>query len=319
MQYAGKPQHNRYYYQGSCPICREGTNWLKKKRLFYFPNNEYLYCHKCSRSWTPYFWIKEITGLSYKEIVADIKDYMGDNLDYDIISFDKKDESSFDVPDLPGECVNLTDKVQMQYYKNNNIVKLALQYCKKRRLFTAINKPKTLYVCLNDKYHQNRLIIPYYKGNKIECYISRKLLDKDQKAKYLVKFNSPKPLFNFEKIDPLYPYIFIIEGPIDSMFLKNSTSITGIHLTQEQDNLLTSSFPLHERIWIYDNPKFEDEIVVNKIKEKMKDGEKVFLYDGELEKFKDLNEYCTQKNLDFVDPDLIVKGSYSGSIGLMKL
>ena len=76
---------------------------------------------------------------------------------------------------------------------------------------------------------------------------------------------------------------------------------------------------MHERIWIYDNPKFEDKIVVNKIKEKMKAGEKVFLYDGELEKFKDLNEYCSQKNLDFVDPDLIVKGSYSGSIGLMKL
>lgn len=319
MQYAGKPQHNRAYYLGSCPICREGKHWLKKKRLYFFPDKNYLYCHNCSKSWTPYFWIKEVSNMTYHEIMEDMKDYMGDDINYSFVNLSKDEKTVFDIPDLPGECVNLLDSTQLKYYANNTIVKTALNYCKQRRLFTALNAPKSIYVCLQDKYHDNRLIIPYYKGNKIVCYISRTLLSSDIRAKYLIKFNTDKPLFNFDKVDVNYPYIFIIEGPIDSMFLQNAVSITGIHLTEAQDKLLTSSFPLHTRIWVYDNPNFEDQIVVNKIRGKLKDGERVFLYDGEFKEFKDLNEYCTQKNLDFVNPDLIVKGSYTGNAGLLKL
>lgn len=319
MQYAGKPTSNRSYYNGSCPICREGKHWQKKKRLYFFPSANYLYCHNCSRSWLPYFWIKEVSGMTYHEIVADMKDYMGDDINYTFINTSQKEEEIFQVPDLPGECVNLSDPTQVKFYKNNKIVQLAFNYCKQRRLFTALNAPKSIFVCIEDTFHKNRLVIPYYQNNKIVCYVTRQLLDTDTKAKYLIKFNADKPLFNFDKIDVNYPYIFIIEGPIDSMFLKNSTSITGIHLTAVQEKLLTSSFPLHEHIWVYDNPKFEDAIVVKKITDKLKDGEKVFLYDGDLAEFKDLNAYCTQKNLDFVNPDLIVAGSYTGNVGLMRI
>ena len=41
FSYAGKPTQSRNYLNGSCPICKEGGNsWLKKKRLYYFPNDE---------------------------------------------------------------------------------------------------------------------------------------------------------------------------------------------------------------------------------------------------------------------------------------
>ena len=319
MQYAGKPVRSRSFYNGSCPICHEGKSWGKKKRLFFFPDTNYLYCHKCARSWTPYFWVKEVTGYDFTQIKEDLKDYLGDD-EYAEVEIFKKEERDFVLPDLPGECVNLLDDVQRHYYKNNPIVKKAYDYCQSRRLFTALNRPKTFYVCIEDKHHKNRLIVPFFdEKGRIVTYVSRTLFDTDEKAKYIVKFNSDKPLYNFHRIDPNYPYIFVIEGPIDSMFLKNAVSITGIHMTDKQARQINNMYPFHELIWIYDNPKFESEVVRKKIKDKLKNEERVFLYDGELAEYKDLNLFCTQKNLDFVDPDLIVTGSYKGNMGLLKL
>ena len=201
------------YLNGSCPSCHEGDNWGKKRRLFYFFNDDYLYCHKCSSSWTPYFWIKQVSGMSFNQIKEELKDY-----DYDFkykLFIEKAEERHFNLPTLPGECINLKDRLQIEYFSNYPIVDIAIDYCKSRRLFTAINGAKTYYVCINDKFHGNRLIIPFYdETGKVCSYISRKILDSDTKAKYLIKFGSDKPIFNIDKVDEDYPYIFIFEGQI---------------------------------------------------------------------------------------------------------
>jgi hypothetical protein len=258
--------------------------------------------------------------MSFKEIIEDIKDYTGyDPIYHEVNLDDASKERDFELPTLPGECVNLTDKLQLKFYEDYYLVNIALDCCNKRRLFTALNAPKTYYACIKDNFHRNRLIIPFYNDEgKIESYISRKLLDSDTKAKYLLKFNSDKPLFNLHKIDPTYPYIFVFEGPIDCMFVKNGISISGVSMTEKQESVLKALFPFHEIIWVFDNFRKEGEEVVDKIKEKIKEN-KVFLYEGDFIDFKDLNQYCVKKNLDFISPDSIVNGSYRGLEGLMKL
>jgi hypothetical protein len=306
------------YLNGSCPICHEGDSWGKKRRLFYFLHDDYLYCHKCGRSWTPYFWIKEVSGMSFKEIKEELKDY-----DYDFkykLIIDKIEEKQFELPLLPGECVNLKDDLQIKYFSNYPVVDIALNVCKQRRLFTAINSPKTYYVCLNDKFHGNRLIIPFYNSlGKVEYYISRKLLESDTKAKYLIKFGSDKPVFNIDKIDENFPYIFIFEGQIDSMFVKNGVAISGVKLTEKQDEELTRRFPFHQIVWILDNYRLEKDEVQKIIKDKLQNNNSVFLYENEFSKFKDLNEYCIEREQDQIDPALILKHSYRGDAGLIRL
>ena len=144
-------------------------------------------------------------------------------------------------------------------------------------------------------------------------------MNSDDKAKYLLKFNSGKPIFNLNKIDENFPYIFIFEGPIDAMFVKNGVAISGVSMTEEQEQTLNSLFPFHKRIWVFDNFRHESNEVKDKIKQKLKENEMVFLYDGDFDIFKDLNEYCVRKNLDSVNPDLIIKGSFKGFEGLLKL
>lgn len=319
--YSSRVTQNRTYLNGTCPICKEGKSFSKKTRLFYFIDDDYFYCHNCSRSWTPYFWIKEASGMSFKEIMKDIKEYTGyDSAQYEEVGGTITDERSFQLPDLPGECVNLKDKLQLEYYKSHYIVKNALDYCKRRRLFTAINAPKNIYVCIQDKYHKNRLIIPYYnEKGKIICYISRKLLDSDPRAKYLLKFNSDKPLFNLHKVDYDYPYIFIFEGAIDASFVKNGVAISGISMTEDQAHSLNTQFPFHQKIWVFDNYRGEAKEVLERIQAKIKEGEKVFMYGDEFTEDKDLNEHCIRKNLDSVNPDLIANGCAKGLEALLLL
>jgi hypothetical protein len=256
--------------------------------------------------------------MTFKEVMEELKD-QNYEIEYKFVVEDEQ-KFEYEIPTLPGECINLQDELQLKYFSINNMVKETYQYCKERRLFTAINAPKTLYCCLNDKFHGNRLIIPFYnEQGKIETYISRKILKTDKKAKYLMKFGCKKPIFNLSKVDENYPYLFIFEGQIDSMFVKNGIAISGIHLTTDQEQEILNKFPFHNKIWVLDNYRFEEKEVVDVIKEKMKNNERVFLYNDEFSSYKDLNEFCTKKEQDFVDPALLVNNSFSGQKGLLKM
>lgn len=317
-QYCGKTVQNNRWANGSCPVCHEGDSFGKKKRLYFFFKDDYLFCHNCGQSWNPYFWIKEVTSMTWKEIRDEVKEYTGDDVGFVERTF--VSESNFEVPTLPGECVNISDVNQLIFYKDNWVVDKAIAYIKKRRLHTAKFSPKTYYVCLNDKYHKHRIIIPYYNEyGRIESYISRTFLDRDERMKYMLKFNSPKAIFNLDKIDITIPYVFIIEGPIDSMFIQNGVGISGVYLTDKQEDDLNAAHPFHKKIWIFDNFRKEGSTVKKIIADKLKDGETVFLYEGDFEPFKDLNEYCTAKEQDSIDPALIVNSSYSGGKGLLRL
>lgn len=319
-QYCGKVTQNARYLNGGCPICREGKSWGKKRRLYYFLQDEYLYCQNCSTSWTPCFWLKAVTGMTWTELVKDVEEYTGDEIDHQFIDLSSNKEWIPDVPSLPGECVNIGDANQLRYYIDNWVVQKAITYIRSRRLDTALYSPKTYYVCVNDKFHKNRLVIPYFNEyGRIESYISRTFLENDTRRKYNLKFNSPKAVFNLDKLDNSYPNIFVIEGPIDTMFVQNGIGISGVSMTEKQATDVSAIHPFHEKIWVFDNYRTEGDEVRNKIIEKVKEGERVFLYDGPFMEHKDLNDYCVKKGLDFVDPDLILKYSYSGEKCLLRL
>ena len=58
------PKYNKFnnVYQCSCPICREGQSLGKKRRCYYIPKNDNIFCHNCGWSGKPFRWIKEVSG-----------------------------------------------------------------------------------------------------------------------------------------------------------------------------------------------------------------------------------------------------------------
>lgn len=322
FQYAGYPKYKRLtdVYEGGCPICREGKSWGKKRRLYYVVKENYIFCHNCGWSGSPVKWVQEVTGQNYFDIVQESKNI--ETFSLPPSTTDHKVEEK--IESLPGDCINLYDKTQRAFYSHEAMFKHAIDTCESRRLFTAVNRPKTLWFCRNDFVHKNRIIIPFYKDNNINFYQSRKLEQnkKDTKPKYLSKVGADRTIFNFDNIQQELEYIFIFEGPIDSFFVKNGVATGGISkgkscFTKEQENQLKQK-PFHKRIWVLDN-QYCDETAKIKTNQLLSLGEQCFIWPEDLKQFKDFNDICQKINRDHIEPRFIINNSYNELKGKLLL
>jgi len=324
-QFAGFPRYNRLAksYNGCCPTCREGKSWGKKRRLYYIPKKNIIFCHNCGLNLRPVKWIQQVAGMTYVEI-------MRENGTMAVREIDNKDvefERPITEPDiLPKDSINLFDISQINFYKNNPIVVNCLKIIKDRRLDTACNKPSALFVSLNDPVHKNRLTIPFYDlDEKIAHYQSRTVVQQKNKVypKYLSKQQSEKSLFGINRVREDSKYIFVTEGPIDAFFIKNGVAVAGITeskgdpFTKRQKEQL-SSFPLHEIIWVLDN-QFVDSASKKKTTYLLNLGYRVFLWPEKFKKIKDINEFCIVKNIDCFSEEFILQNTVSGVKGRLLL
>ena len=324
IQYAGYARYKKLsnVYEGGCPICREGNSWGQKRRLFYLAKKNIICCHNCGWYSNPYKWIKKVTGTSDIELLSEIRSFDTSTT----ITFKEEVKKEIKTETLPENSINLFDSNQVEYYKNNDIVSVALNYIKERRLDNCINKPPALYISLTDKVHKNRLIIPFYYQGKIIFYQTRTLLAKDSKTKpkYLSKIGGEKSLFNIDNIDNEYEYIFLFEGPIDSCFLKNGVGITGIQEKSKQtlNNLQQKQvgrFPLHKKIYVFDS-QWLDNASLKKSGVLLKNNENVFIWPERLGKqYKDFNDVCIKLQRDMIRPKFIIDNTFTGIKGLVEL
>jgi len=313
-----KISYNKYNhtYNGCCPICKEGDSWGKKKRFYYIPNKEIAYCHNCGYSKKPLTFISDVTNKPLQDIIGEIKNFEIE-ID-DIIEETPQVKKTIDFS-LPEDCINLFDTNQVNYYKDNKIVKLALDVIKSRRLDKGINKPNAIYVTLKDKVHKNRLILPFYdKDQKIIFYQSRGLTKKDlyERPKYLSKVNSERSLYGIHNLNVNLDNVFIFEGPIDSYFVENGLATCGI--TENTDKMFTAlqkeqinKLNLYEKIYVLDN-QYIDKAALSKSIILVDNDEKVFIWPKELKKFKDFNDICVIGNKDKIKPEFILNNTYSG-------
>ena len=312
-----KISYNKYNksYNGCCPICKEGNSWGKKKRFYYIPDKELAYCHNCGYSKKALTFITEVTNKSLHEIINEVKEF-----DIEILPIEEPKEVKKVIDkSLPEDCINLSDISQIEYYKDNAVVKTALQLIKDRKLDKGINKPKTFYLSLKDVVHKNRLILPFYDENDdIIFYQSRGLTKKDlfERPKYLSKVGAERSLYGMQNINSNLDNVFIFEGPIDSYFVENGLATCGI--TERSDKMFTSlqkeqinKLNLYEKVYVLDN-QYCDKAALSKSIILADNNEKVFIWPKELKRFKDFNDICVAGNKDKIKPEFILKNTHSG-------
>jgi len=257
-------------------------------------------------------WVKEVTTLTVPEIIKKNNEKSGT-----VSKFVKTTPivQSIVISDLPENSIEITDIPQAEFYKDNKFVKLALQYCLDRRLLTAANSCKRFFLSLDDKVHKNRLVIPFYnESNKVICYQTR-ALTQNQFPKYLTKFGE-KELFGLNNIDVQIPYVFVFEGPIDSMFVKNGVAMASLAPTEKQMQQLNNLIG-YEQIYVFDNDK-NNQQTAKKIEKYIKSGKRIFIWPKEFSKFKDFNEICCNLELDEIPWKFVVKNAANGQEALIK-
>lgn len=259
--------------------------------------------------------------MSHQQIAQEIEE--GDFGIINVMEMDEKVEKSVKTTSLPEDSINLFDKIQIDYYKDNPFIKKALSYIQDRRLNSAINRPDALYISLKDFVHKNRLVIPFKdEHGKISYYQTRRILD-DDSLNYLSKKDADRTLFGIDKISDKLDKLFIIEGPIDACFVRNGLGLGGI---TKGNQLFTSHqqeqidiFKFHEKIWVMDS-QWIDETAREKTLKLIEMGERVFIwpeYDGK--RFKDINAVCMSYEMDEYPVDLILKNSYKGLAATVKM
>lgn len=303
--YAGEPEFRKYdnTYNAGCPICREGKSWGRKKRLYFYPQTNTFYCFNCSKSWTAFTWLKEVCNISPEEIQSEV---LQNKTSFDVFKKNSFKSNKKELPDLPYDSINLFESVQIDFYKKNKNFLDVIKYIESRRLTTAINKPSSLYFSLTDFYHKNRLCIPFHDRNKKISFYQTRALD-NTIPKYLGKVGYDKTIFGIDKSDTNLDYLFIFEGPIDAMFVKNGISVAGLNITQKQAQQLME-FPFHKKIWVLDNPRY-DQTAKEKTLELINKGSSVFKWPLDLN-YKDFNDMAVDKKLDEIDYNLIISNVY---------
>jgi hypothetical protein len=314
-----KVSYNKYNntYNSCCPLCKEGKSWGRKKRCFYIPENNNIFCHNCGESLKPYNWIRKVSGMSDEEIKNDVgNNQISIELNFDIPKLKQKIQS------LPDDCINLSDLNQLEFYKKDHIVETALSYLKGRRLDTAINKPSSFFISLKDYTHKNRLVIPFLNtSGKFIHYQSRRLFEWDEKPNYLSKFNSDKSIFGIERVDSTLDDVFIFEGPLDACFVRNGVAVAGINeghhkFTPIQLEQL-EELKFFKKIWVLDN-QWIDKASRLKTLVLLEQGECVFIWPEKFKKFKDINELCVYCGLDEIKHEFIKKNSTCGKGAIVK-
>ena len=321
-EFGRSPIYNKFnnVYQCSCPVCRES---LKKKRCYYIPDNENIYCHNCGWSSKPWKWVREVSGLSNQQIIDEVKDY---DVSIDIGKVEEVREK-VQVSTLPEDSINFSDTHQLEYYKDNHIIRACKHIIKSRRLDTAVNRPDNLYVSLKDMVHKNRIVIPFVnERGEIEFYQTRtvKTSDLRTKPKYLGKVGAEKTLFNIDKVTSEHDKVYIFEGPIDAFFVRNSVAVAGItergrSFTTRQEEQLNGTLKWYDKVWILDS-QWGDRASMIKSEALLNQGETVFIWPETLgRKYKDFNDLAIAANKDEISWDWIQKNTFQGLEGIVKM
>jgi DNA primase len=303
--YAGNPTFNKYnkVYNGSCPVCREGKSWLKKKRLYFYPESNSFYCFNCTQNWSAYAWIQENSGMTWEEVNAEA---FSGNFSRDLTQeISKKRFVQREMSVLPYDSINLNDDQQKCFYGTNQYFQKALEYIEERKLNTAVNKNPAYYISLKDNFHKNRLCIPYYDFDKKIVFYQTRALD-DSQPRYLGKSGADKTVFGIERAEPSIDSLFLFEGALDAIMVRNGVAVAGLTLTETQEKQL-ARFPFHDKIWVLDNPKMDETAKINIIK-LLERKEKVFKWPDK--PYKDFNDWAVSENLNEIDYKFILENLY---------
>ena len=283
-----------YLFNVRCPLCGDSKkNKSKMRGYLYRKGNDLFYrCHNCGAGCSLGNLIKQLDGNLFKEYLLER---------YKSGEIGKSFESSASIP-VPSPKF---DKVESKTFENAERCDMlpeqhfCVQYLKTRRvpenmyekLYYTDNYKKLcdeVYPEHNKKITEDkRLVIPFYSEyNDLIAISGRALENADDKLRYVtIRTNSQenKLIYGLDRINSSQK-VFLVEGPIDSLFLNNclASGDSNLSLTREQLDFKNVTL-------VFDNENRNKEIL--KLMEKaIKTGNDIVIWPDTM-LGKDINEF----------------------------
>lgn len=269
-----------------CPVCGDSFKDKHKKRFWIYPSKKGDHyncgCFNCGYNKPFHVFLKDYFPEEYR--------------DYLMESF--KDRQSFAKPQVE-EVKEKKFIPELQFCErldtlpgNHPIIKYVSNRCipveKYDRLwFTRewqklVNSVNPGSYCVEES--EPRLVIPIFDNKgKIESFQGRALRD-NANAKYMTikACEHSTKVYGQDTIDPLKT-VYLLEGPIDSLFVDNAGAITG-------GQMALSDVPYKNmRVWVLDNESRHPD-TTHRLNSLIEAGEKVVMWDNCPWPSKDINE-----------------------------
>jgi hypothetical protein len=277
-------------YNFRCPYCGDSQRTKNKARGYlYAIKDTFNYkCHNCGKS------------SSFKTFIKDIDSSLHDQYVIEKFKHSKNQKIGL-VPESKIQLKETPKKQLKKFFDLPTISELnkehfARQYVEQRKI--PENKFNDLYFCEKFKvwtnsqkqtfksiqYDEPRIIIPLTYNKKIFGFQGRSL-SKKPKLKYItiILDNSYPKIYGLDFID-WSKSVYVVEGPLDSMFIENSIAMVGADLNVN----VIPNYEKTDYIFVYDNEKRNKEIV-NRIEKTIDDGDMVVIWPDDL-KEKDIND-----------------------------
>ena len=206
-----------------CPYCGDSQKSRSKARgYFYRKKNDYFYrCHNCGKGTTFGKVLEYIDTLMYKEYV--MERYKGDAPKTEAPEF------NFAAPKFKKIDPKLENLTPINKLNDGHP---ARQFVESRQLPEEFYSD--LYLCpkffkwskIQSQQEHPRLVIPF-RDESGEVFAAQGRAFGKESPKYLtIKFQDKPKIFGLDRVD-LSRRFYVVEGPIDSMFLDNCLAVAG--------------------------------------------------------------------------------------------
>jgi len=281
-------------FNHSCTYCGDSSkNELKARGYHFIYKDTYVYkCHNCGHSTNIGIFLKDHDDMLYKQWVME--------------KFGKKNDTR------PVAQQNMT--FEPPKFKSNPLAKypkaedsqLCIDYLTQREIpkkwwkdFYFVEKSQSLD-SINYKYNKRvlgndpRLVLPFYDRQKNLIGLTGRALNDSQLRYLTLRFDEEKPLiFNLDKVDFNKP-LYVVEGPIDSLFLDNCIAVAGSDFSKVTNEISRSNSTL-----IFDNEPRNKEII-KKMRSMGEQGYNVCVWPETITE-KDINDMVLNRIPDIVD------------------
>lgn len=298
-------------YNFRCPYCGDSQKSTTKARgyVFLHTGDYFFKCHNCSY------------GTSLKKLIQDVDKELYDQYLMERFSINQRKptaKSSFTIRKPPkyvkSEFKTLKKISQLKYdhYAKVYVDNRLIPKNKHHKLFFAPKFYGWVNTVIPNKfdvqYDEPRLVLPFLDENKTLIGFQGRALKKSNTKYITIMVDESKPkVFGLDEVNKNNK-IYVVEGPIDSLFLNNSIAMAGADL---------SSLQLPKPVIVYDNEPRNKEII-RRMEKVIQSGSELVVWPDYIED-KDINDMIIS-GYDTDDIMSILKDrTYSGLSASAKL
>jgi DNA primase len=307
-----------------CPLCGDSKTNKKKARGYVYPSKGKLWfnCFNCNAvGYDVPKLIKHLDHNMYNEYILEMLKETGGNKTRTI----QKEETNFTTSNFTDLNRHLTKLKKISSFDANSLVKKfitnrhipnsyhhKLYFCKEFKTWTNTIIPNKFESITLD---EPRLIIPFFDEEGQLFGYQGRAFKKDAELRYITIMidESKLKLFGLDTVNK-DKHIYVLEGPIDSMFVKNSIASCGSDITT---NLNYISSDKSKFTIVYDNERRSKD-AIKKMEKAIDHGFTVCIWPESI-KQKDINDmylngYSQKKILDIIN-----ENSYNGLLAKARL